>query len=587
MAARPTRRGDTASPKMFHELGVKGRKTGVVLEDNGVRDSLGLQPLDGIFSSPQNPAPPPPAPKAPTNASTARLQQQAPAPPTPDEYGSEAMDIPSSAGPGPQTVLRTRLSQQLQLPQSRSPQKPLLKSPPKHNPYVGPRSSSPAVSGSASKVSNANVRRQLFEKSSAQSNAGPRPGLATTTRTIDQPSEATSPMGHNLTISDMAEDAMALVDTMRTDPQEAPSEQWPAGRAKSSPVSAIMKGKQKVAPSPLSRISSYPPQFGDDDLPDFGGSPELPLPSRESEKDNRNSSTTSASRYSTSTIKRPALQDVPEDTEIATYRPAEKKARSIEPSVPPKRGRGRPPSNPNAVKRGRGRPRKGTSVSRDKREESTFVEVQRGPPLPRSRGLVSFRSDSRNGQQMRSQNRPAHRGTEQPGLLSHDAFDTEDMFNPRPRDNRGSPRESRHSRHHEEIEEELEDWEREEGTFTADVIVWDKQFDMDSESFDGIVQERAEPIAVSVRALKTQPAKGGTFGYATALRMPFMSAGVVDLPPGGVKKPKDSKNMHLVFFIHRGKALVTVNETSFRISAGGMWFVPRRELLFVFPEELC
>lgn len=484
------------------------------------------------------------------------------------------MDIPSSAGPGPQTVLRSRLSQQLQLPQSQSPQTTFLKSPPKHNPYVRPRSSSPAASGSASATIDvdANVRRQLFEKSLAQSNARARPGLATTTRTIDQPGEATSPTGHDLTMSDMADDAMALVDTMRTDPQEAPSEQWGVRGSKSSPASAIAKGKQRVAPSPLSRMSSDPPQFGDDNLPDnMDGTPELPAPPKSYEPASRS---TSASRHSISTIKRPALQDVPEGAEVATYRPT-KKARSIEPPAPPKRGRGRPPSNPNAVRRGRGRPRKGASVSRetrDTREESTFVEVQQGPPLPKSRGLVSFRSDGRNGQQVRP--RDNHWGAE-----PLDGYDVEDTFNPRHRGNRGSPRESRHSRHPTEVEDELEDWEREEGTFTADVIVWDKQFDMDPQSFDGIVEERAEPIAVSVRALKTQPAKGGTFGYATALRMPFMSAGVVDLPPGGVKKPKDSKNMHLVFFIHRGKALVTVNETSFRISAGGMWFVPRRKLL--------
>ncbi|KAJ2967788.1 hypothetical protein NQ176_g9498 [Zarea fungicola] len=54
-----------------------------------------------------------------------------------------------------------------------------------------------------------------------------------------------------------------------------------------------------------------------------------------------------------------------------------------------------------------------------------------------------------------------------------------------------------------------------------------------------------------------------------------MGAGIVDLPPGSEKRPKNSRKMHLVFFVHYGKVTVSVNEVQFRISAGGMWFVPR------------
>ena len=60
--------------------------------------------------------------------------------------------------------------------------------------------------------------------------------------------------------------------------------------------------------------------------------------------------------------------------------------------------------------------------------------------------------------------------------------------------------------------------------------------------------------------------------------MPFMGAGVVDLPPGSEKRPKNSRKMHMVFFVHYGKVLVSVNEAQFRISAGGTWFVPRGKL---------
>jgi centromere protein C len=36
--------------------------------------------------------------------------------------------------------------------------------------------------------------------------------------------------------------------------------------------------------------------------------------------------------------------------------------------------------------------------------------------------------------------------------------------------------------------------------------------------------------------------------------------------------------MHMVFFVHYGKVTVTVNESEFRISAGGQWFVHRGEI---------
>jgi centromere protein C len=50
---------------------------------------------------------------------------------------------------------------------------------------------------------------------------------------------------------------------------------------------------------------------------------------------------------------------------------------------------------------------------------------------------------------------------------------------------------------------------------------------------------------------------------------------MVDLPPGAVKKPKNSRKMQMVFFVFYGRVEVTVNDTTFRIGKGGMWQVPR------------
>lgn len=46
----PGRRGRTGN--QYFDVGKVGRKTGITLQDTGVRDEHGLEPVSGIFSSP-------------------------------------------------------------------------------------------------------------------------------------------------------------------------------------------------------------------------------------------------------------------------------------------------------------------------------------------------------------------------------------------------------------------------------------------------------------------------------------------------------------------------------------------------------
>lgn len=57
---------------------------------------------------------------------------------------------------------------------------------------------------------------------------------------------------------------------------------------------------------------------------------------------------------------------------------------------------------------------------------------------------------------------------------------------------------------------------------------------------------------------------------------------MVDLPPGGVKRLKNSRKMQMVFFIHYGRVMVKVGNTNFSIGKGGMWQVPRGESISCF-----
>lgn len=124
-------------------------------------------------------------------------------------------------------------------------------------------------------------------------------------------------------------------------------------------------------------------------------------------------------------------------------------------------------------------------------------------------------------------------------------------------------------------EEELEEWEMHPGTVAGEVVLWEPEHELHPPAEDEPVQIAEEQIAISADAVQTRDIRDATFRFAKTLTMPFMGAGIVDLPPGAEKRPKNSRKMHMVFFVHFGKVLVTVNEAQFRITAGGMWFVPR------------
>ncbi|GKT87101.1 cupin domain-containing protein [Colletotrichum tofieldiae] len=69
----------------FHELGVKGRKTGIELPDTGVRDEHGMQPIDGLFSSPEK-----------DNGSSGDDMTR----------GEQDMELESESGPGPASIMK-------------------------------------------------------------------------------------------------------------------------------------------------------------------------------------------------------------------------------------------------------------------------------------------------------------------------------------------------------------------------------------------------------------------------------------------------------------------------------------------------
>jgi centromere protein C len=122
----------------------------------------------------------------------------------------------------------------------------------------------------------------------------------------------------------------------------------------------------------------------------------------------------------------------------------------------------------------------------------------------------------------------------------------------------------------EEEDDDTEPWELDPGRVWGDIRNWDPE-----DQTGSLAEETQEELALSSAAIITRDIAGATFRFAKTLTLPFFGSGMVDLPPGAMKKPKNSRKMQMVFFVFYGRVQVTVNDTKFRIGKGGMWQVPR------------
>lgn len=140
------------------------------------------------------------------------------------------------------------------------------------------------------------------------------------------------------------------------------------------------------------------------------------------------------------------------------------------------------------------------------------------------------------------------------------------------------------------VDPDADEWELKSGTLKGEVASWD------IEHQTGAPEEPLNiEIAHAHAAIQTKDVKGSTFKYAKLLSTRFFGAGVVDLPGGGVKRAKNSRKMHMCFFVVQGRVTVRVGAlggqdgdeedwgTRFSIGKGGFWQVPRGK----FGDPFC
>lgn len=232
--------------------------------------------------------------------------------------------------------------------------------------------------------------------------------------------------------------------------------------------------------------------------------------------------------------------------------------------------------------------------------DTSLAEVPRGPPLPKSRGLIISRRETPGGLTTRS-GRTSYQPlqywkNERVELEDDEVFDDGKQHirlprikeivrydEPEPEHKAASRRKAGRPaagkkakrRDYDSEEDELEPWEENADSISGEVVVWQPEHELNPPGPDEQIEVAEEQLAVSAGAIVTREIRNATFKFAKTLSTPFFGAGVVDLPPHSEKKPKNARKMHMAFFVFSGRVQVTVADTTFSIGKGGMWFVPR------------
>ncbi|KAK5692278.1 mitotic fidelity of chromosome transmission-related protein, partial [Elasticomyces elasticus] len=138
---------------------------------------------------------------------------------------------------------------------------------------------------------------------------------------------------------------------------------------------------------------------------------------------------------------------------------------------------------------------------------------------------------------------------------------------------RGRPKKSKKSKDvesdDEEEDEDVDDWEQEGGVLHGYIRKWD------AETQAGVEEEEVLDIAYAPSGIETKDVKDSTFRFAKLLSSPFLGSGIVELPPGGVKRPKNSKKMHMVFYVCQGRVQIDISGVQFSAGKGCVFQIPR------------
>ncbi|MCJ1249672.1 hypothetical protein MMC30_006898 [Trapelia coarctata] len=615
----------------YSNIGVAGRKTGITLKDTGIRDEHGLEPIDGIFSSPEkSPA------KQNGNAHNSTITYE------------EDMEIGHSTIPEPTELLTANRKRNgkplLPPPHSRSPIKTSLGSSPRRS--MGPLSSPQRNGDTLSRsMPHPLVSRKLdfsADQPRLSVERSPKPKEArsifgTTSRkgkgklVLDSGKGRKRPFDFSLDEDEDEEgDSNALSETSQLEDEpeaptyndnsiqiggdqslEVPDETQQESLETQEQPKAQAGAKKRGRPKSAAKDSTPPPPLTAEREPSVGPPAAKKRAGRPPKKqifDIPESETASAVEGKSEPPKKRGRKKAELEThhdeeqadgEAGPSRPA-KRLRTepvkVTPTKTSQKAKKPPPSerDPNArIKAAKG---KGKEKAPSAEPAESLASVSFAKPKVRSLYVLRHETPAEDdGSRLLRSGRHSvkpiayWRGERIVYGESHldgkniilppirEVIRTEEVFDQKPKRiaRRPGGRPPAKRRPLDDLEEEDEDqepWELGEGVLRAEVMQWDPVEQKGSEEIIDHVELALAPVAIQDMM---KDVKGAEFKFAKTLALPFFHTGVVDLPPGGQKRMKNSRKNHMVFWVFYGRVRVDVAGAEFSIGKGGMWQVPR------------
>ncbi|KAF3394037.1 Centromere protein 3 [Penicillium rolfsii] len=528
----------------FSNVGTQGRRTGLTMEERE-RDEYGMEEVDGLFSSPEK--------------SPARLNGFSHA--DDDSAGSE-MSIEDGKfptennAPGPMDFLSASNNARIPFAASRSPAKarrrsPVLRSSPDDredlvasSPSDGRRLSS--ARGDPTPLTNRSVNAGVTNKNAAQQNGKARLAATEAADFSDGEGEGDENVDSFAAGRDNYSDGYDEGDetVMPEELADATIQDANGQEEEESPAPAVSR-QTKTAAS-----SSKPPKKG---------------------AAAKTTKTTKPAAKSTGKRGRaPKSQQAADNEEPVEARPAKKPKTTAATSQVP-----REPLDPELERvvenyAQRTGPLKGRSLYILKREDPTSSETTH----TRS-GRVSVRPLAywRNERCVYGDEEAAE-GERFPLSKIKEVIRTEELEPERSkkgkRSRKGkSKKQKDESSDEDEIDDDADLWEKETGVLHGYVSKWDPVTQTST------AEEEVIDIAYAPSGFETREVKGASFKFAKLLSSSFIGSGVVELPPDGVKKPKNSKRMHMVFYVCYGRVQVDICGVQFSAGKGSVFQIPR------------
>ncbi|KAI0397117.1 hypothetical protein F5Y17DRAFT_416272 [Xylariaceae sp. FL0594] len=645
--SQAARRQTQSTNEHIYALGKVGRRTGIELPESEIRDEHGFEEMN-IFSSPEADLRTTATEPKPVRANVVEEE--------PSDQEEQDMEIDDGSEIGPLTARKLQQGR-LSIPRGRSPMKTHLNSPARQNPHVGlpsspvrgdvvtapqrspertvtrrldfSKSSQPRqpITNGASKTSAAKGHKEKLPNGHSQSTRHHEGRSARTNATRaeveeEEEEEAEEEEEEEAEEQEQDDDLMELLEAAAVvDEEPEQEEEHEPEQEEERPVVQESKAANKSKPpgrrgrKPKAVVEQEQQEVQATDMAD-AAVPDPPVEEKEQDEE-------------------PVKRKKGRPKATAPRQSEEEPAPVPDPTPPKLKKRGRPArqstehvdesaDEPREAKRQKtaGRPRKvekDTSAKSEaimekakpgRKRKSSGVgadspKIQRGPPLPKARGLVTVRREEATAMKTTRSGRTSFKplqwwkgdrveyDEEQESLFT-DAGNrhfkmptvkgivrTEELPSEATNRRRGRPPTGRKPGRRrsaipeEEEEVEREDWEYELGRLEGDVVVWRPEHELDPPEDDDEVEIDRVDLAISENAIQLRDIKGATFKFAKTLTMPFFGSGIVELPPGAEKKTKNSRKMQLAFFVHAGNVRATVGKSEFGIAKGGMFFVPR------------